>query len=94
MTFLTSLDQLIQNRKQNMPDGSYTATLFNEGLDRILRKVAEESGEVIIAAKNEGSEELKQEVADLMFHLLVLCHEKGVSLADIEDVLESRHQKS
>ncbi len=91
MSFLHELDQLIASRKETKPEGSYTTTLFNSGLDRILRKVGEETGEVIIAAKNHDNNELVNETSDLLFHLLVMLHQQGLSLKDVEALLEKRH---
>ena len=72
---------------------SYTTYLFDEGLDKILKKVGEESAESIIAAKNQDPQRLVSEVADLTFHLLVMLVEKGVSLDQIQAELESRSKK-
>ena len=90
--FLEELESIIASRKENPSDDSYTSSLFKEGLDRILRKVGEETGEVIIAAKNNDSKELGNEVSDLLYHLLVLLQNQGLSLKDIDSVLRSRHQ--
>jgi phosphoribosyl-ATP pyrophosphohydrolase len=92
MSFIQNLDSIIAQRKQNPSDDSYTSTLLQSGLDRILRKVGEEAGEVIIAAKNQDKEELANEVSDLLYHLLVTLHASDLSLADVEDVLKERHQ--
>jgi phosphoribosyl-ATP pyrophosphohydrolase len=91
--FLEKLDRIIAERKQNPEEGSYTASLFKNGLDRILRKVGEESGEAIIAAKNQDKDELTNEAADLIFHLMVALHASGLSLQDVDRLLEQRHQK-
>lgn len=80
-----------QKRKQDLPDKSYTADLFRGGVDRILKKVGEEAGEVIIAAKNSDKKELTHEVADLLFHLQVLLVEQGLSLQEIVEELHKRH---
>ena len=90
--FLKKLDQLIEDRKNNPKEGSYTSSLFEEGLDRILRKIGEEAGEVIIAAKNNDSEELKNEAADLIFHLMVILRNQGLSLSDIDELLLNRNK--
>ena len=90
---LSDLYHLIERRKRERPEGSYTTYLFNEGLDKILKKVGEESAESIIAAKNEHSERLVSEVADLTFHLLVMLVEKGITLEQIQAELESRSKK-
>lgn len=85
------LMELIRGRKTNPQDGSYTTYLFNKGLDKILKKVGEESTEVIIAAKAEDKKETVYEIADLAYHIMVLMVETGISLDDIRDELESRH---
>lgn len=85
------LMKLIRGRKTNPQDGSYTTYLFNKGLDKILKKVGEESTEVIIAAKAEDKKETVYEIADLAYHIMVLMVETGISLDDIRDELASRH---
>ena len=87
---LQSLYTLIEDRKEKRPEGSYTTYLFNSGLDKILKKVAEESGEVIIAAKNRSEREIVSELSDLFYHLLVLMVEREVKLSDINDELRRR----
>jgi phosphoribosyl-ATP pyrophosphohydrolase/phosphoribosyl-AMP cyclohydrolase len=89
-SILYDLYNLIADRKQNPKEGSYTNYLFTNGIDKILKKVGEESTEVIIASKNPGTEELRFEVADLLYHLLVLMNEKGLTLQDLFGELESR----
>lgn len=81
-------DQVLE-RKENPVEGSYTAYLYDKGLDKILKKVGEESTEVIVGAKN-SQEELTYETADLFFHLMVLLVDQGISLADIQAELGSR----
>jgi len=88
---LESLQELIRGRKTSMQEGSYTTYLFQKGLDKILKKVGEESAEVIIAAKNAGSAELVYELADLMYHCLVLMAERGISVREVSAELASRH---
>jgi phosphoribosyl-AMP cyclohydrolase / phosphoribosyl-ATP pyrophosphohydrolase len=94
---LQDLYKLIQERYDQRPDGSYTTYLFNSGLDKILKKVGEESAETIIAAKNtdleEGRKQLSAEISDLLYHLLVLMVERKVSLQDILNVLNERAGK-
>ena len=87
---LNSLYELIESRERERPEGSYTTYLFNNGLDKILKKVGEESAETIIAAKNEDGTRLTAEVADLVYHLLVLLVARGVSLDQIRAELASR----
>jgi phosphoribosyl-ATP pyrophosphohydrolase/phosphoribosyl-AMP cyclohydrolase len=94
---LQELFKLIQERKDQRPEGSYTSYLFNSGLDKILKKVGEESAETIIAAKNagddEGRKQLSSEISDLLYHLLVLMVERDVSLHDIAAELSARAGK-
>ncbi|PLR85361.1 bifunctional phosphoribosyl-AMP cyclohydrolase/phosphoribosyl-ATP pyrophosphatase [Bacillus canaveralius] len=90
---LTKLEQVIKEREQQRPEGAYTTYLFEKGVDKILKKVGEEAAEVIIAAKNRDSEELKWEAADLIFHLFVLLREQELSFSEILSVLEERHTK-
>ncbi len=87
---LQDLFTLILDRKDQRPENSYTSYLFNSGLDKILKKVGEESAETIIAAKNEGTKELTSELTDLLYHLLVLMAEREVSLRDIVGELSLR----
>lgn len=87
---LYELQEIIKDRQAQRPEGSYTAYLFEKGLDKILKKVGEESAEVIIAAKNRSSSEVAYEVSDLIYHLLVLLVEQGVELGDIFTELKSR----
>lgn len=87
---MNRLYSLISARRDRRPEGSYTTYLFNSGLDKILKKIAEESGEVIIAAKNRSQREITSELADLYFHLLVLMVERDVTLGDVHRELERR----
>ena len=87
---LNRLYDLIADRQKKRPEGSYTTYLFNKGLDKILKKIAEESGEVIIAAKNKSAREIVSELADLFYHLMVLMVERDVRLADVNDELSRR----
>ncbi len=87
---LYNLYALIAERKDKRPEGSYTTYLFNSGLDKILKKVAEESGEVIIAAKNKVPREIISELADLFYHLLVLMVERDVKLGEVAGELTRR----
>ncbi|PYS01907.1 MAG: bifunctional phosphoribosyl-AMP cyclohydrolase/phosphoribosyl-ATP pyrophosphatase [Acidobacteria bacterium] len=86
---LQELYALIEERKEQRPEGSYTAYLFNSGLDKILKKVGEEATETIVAAKNTDGG-LISETADLIYHLLVLLVERGVTLDEISGELKSR----
>lgn len=86
-----SLMKLIEGRKTNKKEGSYTTYLFEKGIDKILKKVGEESTEVIIAAKADDKRETVYEIADLAYHVMVLMIEMGISLDDIRAELASRH---
>ena len=90
---LGNLYELIESRKRERPDGSYTTYLFAEGLDKILKKVGEESTETIIAAKNEDSDALIREASDLLYHLIVLLVERGLTLDQVSGELSSRREK-
>lgn len=81
----------IKDRKENPVQGAYTTYLFNEGIDKILKKVGEESAEVIIGAKNNDKQEVTWEVSDLIYHTLVLMELLGVSLEDLKEELTKRH---
>ncbi|MCH5198256.1 MAG: bifunctional phosphoribosyl-AMP cyclohydrolase/phosphoribosyl-ATP diphosphatase HisIE [Oscillospiraceae bacterium] len=85
------LMELIKGRKTEKKEGSYTTYLFEKGLDKILKKVGEESTEVIIAAKSNDKAETIYEIADLAYHVMVLMIEAGISLEDIHKELASRH---
>jgi phosphoribosyl-ATP pyrophosphohydrolase/phosphoribosyl-AMP cyclohydrolase len=90
--FLYKLETVIADRKQNPAEGSYTSSLFREGLSKISQKVGEESAETIVAALGQSDERLVAEAADLMYHTLVLLAARGLSLADVEAELEKRHK--
>jgi len=92
-SFLPELFSLLQQRKKDLPKGSYTAELFQQGLDRVAQKVGEEAVEVVIASKNNDREDFCNESADLLFHYFLLLVEKGVSLQEIEEVLRKRHER-
>ena len=85
---------VILKRKQSSPDKSYVAYLMDNGTDMILKKICEESAEVIIAAKNENKTEQIHELADLLFHMLVLMGHNGITLTDISQELEKRFGQS
>lgn len=89
---LNDLEETIAKREAEMPEEAYTTYLFTEGVDKILKKVGEEAGEVIIAAKNRDPEELRWEVADLFYHVLVLLQEQKLPLDKVLETLEARHQ--
>ena len=88
---LQSLMELIKGRKAEKKDGSYTSYLFEKGLDKILKKIGEESTEVIIAAKACDKKDTVYEIADLTYHVLVQMAEAGISIDDIYSELASRH---
>ena len=88
---LDSLMEMLKGRKINKKEGSYTTYLFEKGLDKILKKVGEESTEVIIAAKDDDKKETIYEIADLMYHVMVLMVEMGISVDDVKRELASRN---
>lgn len=90
---LGALAGRIAERRREMPEGSYTSKLFREGLDRILKKVGEEAGEIIIAAKNHNRAEIAWEVADLLYHLLVMLEHEQVPVGEIGAELGRRARK-
>ena len=87
---LNALHALVETRKHERPEGSYTTYLFEQGLDKILKKVGEEASETIIAAKNEDLGALTRETSDLLYHIIVMLSERGVTLADVRDELVRR----
>ncbi len=82
---------LLLDRKEKLPEGSYTTYLFQKGIDKILKKVGEETTEVIIAAKADDKRETVYEIADLAYHVMVLMTEMGITVDDIKNELASRH---
>jgi phosphoribosyl-ATP pyrophosphohydrolase/phosphoribosyl-AMP cyclohydrolase len=90
---LEGLYRLVESRKRERTVGSYTTYLFDQGLDKILKKVGEESAETIIAAKNDDRESLLKETSDLLYHLMVLLVERGLSLEEVGEELVSRRNK-
>lgn len=88
---LRSLMQLLEERKITKPEGSYTTYLFEKGIDKILKKVGEESTEVIIAAKSNDKKETVYEIADLTYHIMVLMAQMDISVDEIQKELASRH---
>ena len=87
---LSTLEKILEQRKSATADNSYVASLYNQGTDKILDKISEESAEVIKAAKDEGKDKIIHEVADLWFHILVLLRHKNISIKEIETELMSR----
>lgn len=87
---LARIDRIVETRAEERPEGSYTTYLLEKGLDKVLKKLGEEATEVVIAAKNEAPAELRAEVSDLLFHLIVLLRMRGLPLSDVWSELESR----
>ena len=90
---IRALYEVVRGRKAHPQEGSYTCYLFDQGLDKILKKCGEECSEMIIAAKNNDKDELTNEMCDLIYHMMVLMAEQGVELSDIGGILEQRRQK-
>lgn len=90
---LEDLYNIVLDRKANEQEGSYTCYLFSKGQDKICKKCGEECAEMIIAAKNNDNDELANEVSDLLYHVLVLCAQKGLPFKDVEAILEQRRNK-
>lgn len=89
---LTELQEVIQQRQREMPEGSYTTTLFNKGVKKIAQKVGEEALEVALASMNETDERLASETADLLYHLLVLLAARNISLGEVAKELTRRRK--
>ena len=92
LNFLVQLQDLIDTRKKEMPEGSYTTTLFNKGINKIAQKVGEEAVELVIEAKDSNDDLFLNESADLIYHLFVLLTEKGYRIEDVEKILIERHK--
>ncbi len=90
---LKTLYQVVQARKETFEEGSYTCYLFEQGLDKILKKCGEECSEMIIASKNEDETELVGEIGDLIYHMMVLMVEKNIALETVLELLDKRSQK-
>ena len=91
---ITKEFNMILDRKKSGEEGSYTAYLFNKGIEKILKKVGEEATEVVIASLSDNKEEVVGEICDLTYHVLVLMAELGISLEDINEELRKRSEKS
>lgn len=91
--FLKELEDLLYERKDEMPDGSYTSKMYKKGIDKIAQKVGEEAVETVIASKNKGKKETIAEAADLLFHLMLLLAEKEIPMHKVIKVLRKRHDK-
>ncbi|MCI5898537.1 MAG: phosphoribosyl-ATP diphosphatase [Anaerovoracaceae bacterium] len=93
MNQMELLRSVVDQRKKCPSEGSYTCYLFEQGLDKILKKCGEECSEVIIAAKNGDNEETKNEICDLLYHLTVLMAEQEIAWSEIEEILQKRSEK-
>ncbi len=91
LLFLTELQDFINKRKEEMPEGSYTTSLFNKGINKIAQKVGEEALETVIEATNGSTEHLVYEASDLLYHLIVMLTEKGLRIEDVANELHRRH---
>ena len=91
--FLKELEELLYSRKDDMPSGSYTTSMYKKGLDKIAQKVGEEAVETVIASKNRGKKETIAEAADLLFHLMLLLAEKEIPFHKVVKLLRKRHEK-
>jgi phosphoribosyl-AMP cyclohydrolase / phosphoribosyl-ATP pyrophosphohydrolase len=92
LDFLMQLQDLIDNRKKDMPEGSYTTKLFNSGINKIAQKVGEEAVELVIESKDSNDNLFLNEAADLVYHLFVLLTAKGYRIEDVEKILKERHK--
>ena len=84
---------VVVDRRANPQEGSYTCYLFDKGIDKILKKCGEECTEMVIAAKNNDKEELANEINDLLYHMIVMMAERGVTVDEIEDIMRERSKK-
>ena len=91
LLFLSELQDFIDRRKQEMPEGSYTTSLFTKGINKIAQKVGEEALETVIEATNGTKENLVYEASDLLYHLIVMLTEKGLRIEDVAEELHRRH---
>ncbi len=91
--FLLTLERIIRERVESKSETSYTYRLYREGIEKIAKKVLEEAAEVVIAALKEGKERTVSEIADLLYHLLVLMYVLGINLEDVCRELERRHRE-
>jgi phosphoribosyl-AMP cyclohydrolase / phosphoribosyl-ATP pyrophosphohydrolase len=92
MEFLKELQDIIDDRREKLPEDSYTTKLFSRGINKIAQKVGEEAVELIIESKDENEELFLNEAADLMYHYLVLLSAKGKRIEDVVSILRKRHQ--
>ena len=91
ISFLIDLEAVIESRKREMPENSYTTQLFRQGINRIAQKVGEEAVELVVEAMNNDRERLLNEAADLIYHFLVLLASKNLKMEDVVDILQKRH---
>ncbi len=84
---------VVVDRRANPQEGSYTCYLFDKGIDKILKKCGEECTEMVIAAKNNDKEELANEINDLLYHMIVMMAERGVTVEDVETIMVERSKK-
>ena len=91
-SFIEQLQELIHQRKKEMPEGSYTTSLFEKGINKIAQKVGEEAVELVIEAKDQDDQLFLNEAADLVYHLLVLLSARGKDIRDVSSLLEQRHK--
>ena len=91
---LMDLYETVVERKDNKQEGSYTCYLFEKGIDKILKKCGEECTEMVIAAKNKDNDELKNEIADLIYHIMVMCVDRGLDWTEVEAILAERSNKA
>lgn len=84
---------VVVDRRANPQEGSYTCYLFDKGIDKILKKCGEECTEMVIAAKNNDKDELANEINDLLYHMIVMMVDRGVTVEDIEQIMEERSKK-
>ena len=98
MTVYEEIFEVIKKRKAELDSGtaqenSYTCYLFEKGVDKICKKIGEEATETVIAAKNKNNNELKNEINDLLYHIMVLCVNQGLEWSDVEKILDERNEK-
>lgn len=98
MTVYEEIFEVIKKRKAEFDSGtaqekSYTCYLFEKGVDKICKKIGEEATETVIAAKNKNNNELKNEINDLLYHIMVLCVNQGLEWSDVEKILDERNEK-
>ena len=94
MSEFKNLYETVMDRKLHPEEGSYTSYLYDKGLEKILKKIGEETTEVVIAAMNGNDEELVKEINDLAYHVAVLMAEKGISVEQVEEVMKQRFEKT